>query len=140
MFKRFVEVGRVVLLKDGPDADKPAVIVEIVDHNRVMVDGPTTGVSRKVVSFRHVKLTDHTVAIPRGARTGTVKKFVTENETMEKFFETSVAKKIASKAVRVNLSDFDRFKVMVLKRQVFCKNQLYVHKDVKMCLFMLGSP
>lgn len=34
-FKRFVEVGRVVLLNDGPSAGKLATIVEIIDHNRV---------------------------------------------------------------------------------------------------------
>lgn len=35
MFKRFVEVGRVVLVNDGPSAGKLAVIAEIIDHNRV---------------------------------------------------------------------------------------------------------
>jgi hypothetical protein len=34
-FKRFVEVGRVVLLSEGPSAGKLATIVEIIDHNRV---------------------------------------------------------------------------------------------------------
>lgn len=34
-FKRFVEVGRVVLVNDGPSAGKIAVIAEIIDHNRV---------------------------------------------------------------------------------------------------------
>ncbi|KAG8863918.1 hypothetical protein FRC20_010461 [Serendipita sp. 405] len=34
-FKKFVETGRVVLLKGGPHAGKTAVIVEIIDHNRV---------------------------------------------------------------------------------------------------------
>jgi large subunit ribosomal protein L14e len=36
-FKRFVEVGRVVLLKSGPFDGKIATIVEIMDHNRVSV-------------------------------------------------------------------------------------------------------
>ncbi len=34
-FKRYVEVGRVVLVEEGPSAGKLAVIVEIIDHNRV---------------------------------------------------------------------------------------------------------
>ena len=34
-FKRFVEVGRVVLVNEGPSAGKLAVIAEIIDHNRV---------------------------------------------------------------------------------------------------------
>ncbi|EMH73394.1 60S ribosomal protein L14, putative, partial [Entamoeba histolytica HM-1:IMSS-B] len=50
VFSRFVEVGRVVLMKTGPFASKLAVIVEILDHNRVLVDGPQaiTGVPRQV--------------------------------------------------------------------------------------------
>lgn len=32
---RHVEVGRIVLIKDGPSAGKLAVIVEIIDHKRV---------------------------------------------------------------------------------------------------------
>ncbi|KAJ3340211.1 hypothetical protein HDU93_007301 [Gonapodya sp. JEL0774] len=35
LFQRLVEVGRVVLLNYGPDAGKLAVIVDIIDHNRV---------------------------------------------------------------------------------------------------------
>lgn len=34
-FKRYVEVGRVVLISDGPFEGKLATIVEIIDHNRV---------------------------------------------------------------------------------------------------------
>ncbi|KAG5458809.1 MAG: 60S ribosomal protein L14e, partial [Olpidium bornovanus] len=40
LFKRTVEVGRVVLLNHGPYAGKLAVIVEIIDHNRVGVFQP----------------------------------------------------------------------------------------------------
>lgn len=39
-FKRFVEVGRVVLVNDGPSQGKLAVIAEIIDHNRVRRLGP----------------------------------------------------------------------------------------------------
>jgi large subunit ribosomal protein L14e len=34
-FKRFVEVGRVVLINQGEFAGKLAAIVEIIDHNKV---------------------------------------------------------------------------------------------------------
>jgi large subunit ribosomal protein L14e len=43
-FKRFVEVGRVVLVNDGPQAGKLAAIVEIIDHARVR---GVNGVDRK---------------------------------------------------------------------------------------------
>lgn len=36
-FKRYVEVGRVVLVNKGEGEGKLATIVEIVDHNRVSI-------------------------------------------------------------------------------------------------------
>jgi hypothetical protein len=36
-YKRFVQIGRVVLVSFGPDAGKLAVIVNVLDHNRVRV-------------------------------------------------------------------------------------------------------
>lgn len=36
-FKRYVEVGRVVLINKGESEGKLAVIVEIVDHNKVSI-------------------------------------------------------------------------------------------------------
>lgn len=35
LYKRFAEVGRVVLIQYGPDVGKLATIVDIVDQNRV---------------------------------------------------------------------------------------------------------
>ena len=35
MFTRFVEVGRIVLINKGEHVGKIAVIVDILDHNRV---------------------------------------------------------------------------------------------------------
>lgn len=46
-FKRYVEVGRVVLLNEGPSAGKLATIVEIIDHNRVSDGAPNRGSRQK---------------------------------------------------------------------------------------------
>ena len=63
-FKRFVEVGRVVFAADGKEKGKIAAIVNVIDQNKVLIDGPTTGVSRQVNSqqscrFRAISLTRH---------------------------------------------------------------------------------
>ena len=48
-FKKFVEVGRVAVLGgEGPNQGKIAAIVNVIDQNRVLVDGPTSGVLRQV--------------------------------------------------------------------------------------------
>ena len=118
-FKRFVEVGRVVLVNYGPDAGKLATIIDILDQNKCLIDGPAeiTGVTRQVIPYKRVSLTDFTVKIQHSARQKTLKKAWAEADIMAKWEASSWAKKLASKKKRANLSDFDRFKVMVAKKQ-----------------------
>ena len=68
MFKRFVEVGRVVLINYGPLAGRLAVIVEIINTSKLLIDGPTTNVRRQEISTRRISLTDFIVEIPRGVK------------------------------------------------------------------------
>lgn len=39
VFTKFVQVGRAVYINQGPDAGKVGVIVNILNENRVQVDG-----------------------------------------------------------------------------------------------------
>jgi large subunit ribosomal protein L14e len=118
-FKRFVEVGRVVLINYGPDAGKLATIVDIVDQNKCLVDGPAelTGVTRHVIAYKRIALTDLTVKIERTSTQAVMKAAWDEAETLSKWEATSWAKKLSSKKKRADLSDFGRFKVMVAKKQ-----------------------
>ncbi|EST10200.1 Ribosomal protein L14 [Kalmanozyma brasiliensis GHG001] len=117
-FKRFVEVGRVVLVEEGVSAGQLAVIVEIIDHNRAIIDSPSTGVARQVFPFKHLTLTKLTVpGLPRGAGSTAVKKFFDKAEVAEKWSQSGWAKKRAAVKTRRSLSDFDRFNVMLLKKQ-----------------------
>merc|ERR1711934_1045847 len=116
---RFVEVGRVVLINYGPDEGKLATIIDIVDQNKCLIDGPSeiTGVSRQVISYSRIALTDHVVKIQRNAREKTLKKYWAEGDVMAKWEASSWAKKLASKKKRASLNDFGRFKVMVARKQ-----------------------
>lgn len=118
-FKRYMEVGRVVLINFGPEEGKLATVIDIVDQNKCLIDGPAslTGVSRQVISFTRVSLTDLTVKIQRNARQKTLIKAWTEGDIQAKWDNTSWARKLANRKKRANLSDFDRFKVMVAKKQ-----------------------
>lgn len=117
VFKRFMEVGRVVLVNYGPDAGKLATVIDVVDQNKCLIDGPNTGVVRQVISFKRIMLTDLTVKIQRNARKNTIIKAWTDGDTQAKWDASSWAKKLNKKRVRAGLSDFDRFKVMVAKKQ-----------------------
>lgn len=114
-----MEVGRVVLINYGPEEGKLATVIDIVDQNKCLIDGPAdlTGVSRQMISYTRVSLTDYTVRIQRNARQKSLKKAWAEGDILAKWEASSWAKKLASKKKRANLSDFGRFKVMVAKKQ-----------------------
>ncbi|KAF7783864.1 hypothetical protein Agabi119p4_29 [Agaricus bisporus var. burnettii] len=117
-FKRFVEVGRVVLVNDGPLAGKIAVIAEIIDHNRAIIDGPTSGIPRQAFPYKHLLLTPLKLTkLPRAAGTGIVRKLVEQEGIVEKWDKSAWAQKRVMKEKRRSLSDFGRFKVMLAKKQ-----------------------
>jgi len=116
LFVRFVQVGRVVRLLAGKDKDKIAVIVEIIDQHRVLIDGPTTGVSRRAIALRTVSLTPFKIKTTRGARTVTLSKDIAKKDFVSDWNKTTVARKVAAKAIRDNLTDFEKFKARHIRR------------------------
>jgi len=117
-FKRFVEVGRIVLLKSGPSAGSIAVITQVIDHNRAIIDGPTTGVPRQSYQYKHLTLTPICLTkLPRAASSGVVKKQLEKEAAVEKWNKSGWATKRAAAEQRRNLNDFARFKVLLAKKQ-----------------------
>ncbi|KFA77565.1 hypothetical protein S40288_05728 [Stachybotrys chartarum IBT 40288] len=120
---RLVEVGRVVLINgDHPFAGRLAAIVEIIDHKRVLVEGPSSdsefAVPRQSVPLSKVLLSQLSVeGLNRGARHASLKKQWDSSEIDSKWKETNWAKKREQIARRKGLTDFDRFKVLRLKKQ-----------------------
>ncbi|EPS36917.1 hypothetical protein H072_9497 [Dactylellina haptotyla CBS 200.50] len=81
-----------------------------------LVDSPH--VERQEVSLSHVSLTPQVInKLPRAARSGVVKKYWTEAGVDDTAASSTWAKKRASREKKRQLTDFERFKVMVLKKQ-----------------------
>ncbi|RUS26574.1 ribosomal protein L14-domain-containing protein, partial [Jimgerdemannia flammicorona] len=111
-------IGRVVYINFGENAGKLAVIIDIIDHNRALIDGPTTGVSRHAHAFRRLTLTPIVIKnLPRAAGQTTVKKFFENADVLGKWGKTAWAQKLANRTKRAKNSDFDRFKLAKLKKQ-----------------------
>ncbi|XP_068680699.1 large ribosomal subunit protein eL14-like [Montipora capricornis] len=127
VYKRLVEIGRVALINSGPDEGKLCVIVDVVDQNRALIDGPCTNVCRKALNFRYLSLTDFKVKIGPSAGSGPVKRAFEKGEILEKWEKTAWAKKLASRKKRASLTDFDRFKLKVAKQK---KNRM-IRAEVK---------
>ncbi len=99
----------------GEDSGKLAVIVDIIDHNRVLVEGPE--LARQALSFKRCTLTDLLVKIPRNVGTTYLQKAIKDQNLVGKWNKTTWAKKLVTRQVRANLTDFDRFKLSVVKKQ-----------------------
>lgn len=77
------------------------MIVEIIDHNRALIEGPATSVPRQAFPYRHLILTPYTLAkLPRAAGSGAVKKAFEKSGVSEKWEASAWAKKLAARQVR----------------------------------------
>lgn len=90
---------------------------------QVLVDGPSTEeqkiVPRHVLPLAHATLTHFTIPqLPRAAGTGPVKKLWAKNEIDGKWAKSSFSQRTDRSERRKNLSDFERFKVLRLRKQV----------------------
>ena len=117
MFTRFVEPGRLVRINYGANAGKIATIVDVVDLRRVVIDGPTTGVARQNIPIKWIALTDEVCDIQRGARVKTLKKALAAAKSVENFSKSAWAKKQAAKDAKAAMTDLDRFKVMLARKE-----------------------
>ena len=111
-----IEAGRVAYINFGEDYGKMIVIVDMVDMNRVLVDG-AGNFPRTIYPLKSVTLTKLRINILRGARTGTLIKAAKEFGLEEKWSNNAACQKLARYSARSKTTDFDRFKVMILRKQ-----------------------
>ncbi|MCJ1443896.1 MAG: hypothetical protein MMC23_004396 [Stictis urceolatum] len=117
---KLVELGRVVTFLQGEFKGRLAAIVEIIDHKRVLVDGPSpdSSVPRHSTPLSNVVLTPIVIPnLPRAIGHGPLKKAWEKHEVDSKWTESSAAKSKAKREKRRQLTDFERFKVMKLRKQ-----------------------
>ncbi|VEL11799.1 unnamed protein product [Protopolystoma xenopodis] len=116
-YKRFVQVGRVVYIAYGVHAKRIAIIVEIIDQNRVLIDGPCSNVPRRPINVKKLHMTKILCKLPHGCGTATVRKIWAKNKVDERWQRTVWARKLAKKALRAGLNDFERFIVMLARQK-----------------------
>jgi large subunit ribosomal protein L14e len=91
--------------------------------SQVLVDGPSekenASVPRHAISLSNLIITPLVIPkLPRGAGRGAVAKAWEKEGVESKWAESTWAKRRAQREKRRALSDFDRFKVLRLKKQV----------------------
>merc|ERR1719504_553859 len=95
-FTRFVQNGRVCLINYGPDEGKLVTIVDVIDQNRCVVYGPTSGVPRQVLGYKRLSLTDIKINIGRGTKAKTADAAWSSEDVEGQWAKTSWAKKLAA--------------------------------------------
>jgi large subunit ribosomal protein L14e len=90
---------------------------------QALIDGPSGKegaiVPRHAVQLDKVTMTPFVIPkLPRAAGSGPVQRLWEKNEIDQKWAESSWAKKKVTQDRRKSLGDFERFKVMRLKKQV----------------------
>lgn len=130
-----LELGRVVYINYGPQAGKIAVVVDIVNGTQIVVDGPGLGVERHVVSTRRLELTQFRIGdFAKGDKRGELRKKIESFGLEKRFASAGIGKRIAKQQKRASLSDFDRFRVHVLKRTLSKALRTHVNKNRKAIL------
>merc|ERR1711872_498314 len=97
--KKFVQIGRVVYIVDGKYKGRLAAIIDIIDTNRVLVDGPCSDVPRHAIELCEVQLTSFVIKIFRSQRSKLVRhKIVAKAVNIQDRLEKNIhrEKKIAA--------------------------------------------
>merc|ERR1711931_119881 len=110
-FKKFAQIGRVVYLIAGKYRGQLAVIVDIIDTNRALVEGPCNGVPRQEIKFCEMHLTAYLLKIGRSQKTKFLRAAWTKAKITEKFQASKWNKNLQKAALREKMNDFDRFKL-----------------------------
>ena len=130
-----LELGRVVYINYGPLSGRPAVVVDIVNGSKVVIDGPSLDVDRQVISTRRLELTRFKLgSFSKTDKRSQLQKKIEDFDLKKRFYSNGVGKRIAKQKKRASLGDFDRFKVMVLRRQLAKTMRTHVNKNRKMIL------
>eukprot|EP00997_Jenningsia_sp_PLL12_P010007 NODE_7109_length_473_cov_7.188679_g6293_i0.p1 GENE.NODE_7109_length_473_cov_7.188679_g6293_i0~~NODE_7109_length_473_cov_7.188679_g6293_i0.p1 ORF type:complete len:154 (-),score=26.77 NODE_7109_length_473_cov_7.188679_g6293_i0:11-406(-) len=116
VFRKFVEPGRVAYKNYARELHQLIVILEIVDHQRVLVQ-PLEGSDFRYIEFvKNFDLTEMVLKVNQNSTKDEVKEAVKEANVFEKFKETTVYKVEKQREMRRNLTDFERFKVRKFKK------------------------
>lgn len=115
--KHLVEIGRIAYIGYGRNSGKPCAIVDVIDQNRALIDGPCSKVARQPIRFKRLRLTKHKLNFDHSAPTRVVKREWEKEEITKKWKEGFQFKKLVADNRRKDLSDYGRFKVYKLKQK-----------------------
>merc|ERR1711953_633290 len=122
LFTRFVEPGRLVRVTYGEDIDKIAVIVDICNTRRVVIDGPTTNCPRQLITVRRIQLLPQKIDIPRRILSDALKAAMTKDSGIVNEAQNERCVKLRTGRVALQkMTDFERFKYELAVKKLKAK-------------------
>ena len=123
-FKRFLEVGRIIIINFGPDRGKIGIIVDLIDKNRSFIDG---WAGRQIINNKRITLTKTIVKINKNMTSQKIKAELNKNFYLFEKINQSLWFQKRFLSEKKNLfNDFDKFKYMIGKKNknlfIFNKN------------------
>ncbi|KFD49991.1 hypothetical protein M514_09084 [Trichuris suis] len=113
-FGLLAQIGRICYINDGRDKGKLCAIVNVIDGNHALIDGPE--VKRQAMNFKSLHLTRLRLKMTHEDKTKTVLKHWKEQGIDDKWMATKWARREKQRLIRASLNDFERYKVMKAKR------------------------
>lgn len=127
-----VSLGRVVYINFGEFSGKLAVITDIIDGKRVILANPVAGIKKHAISNRRIALTRFLIpAVTPTIRATDLKQAIEGYKLTDKFNASGLGKRIQKQNKRATLTDFERFKVQVLKKKLSKALRTHVNKNRK---------
>ena len=114
-FKRYVEIGRVALVKCGPLEGQLVVIVDVINMSKMLVDQPSKNFKRQVVHLRDTRVTDYKVEIGRMPDKSTLAGAAEDADYANLFASSAWGQKLAKRKAKAAMTDFQRYQKMASK-------------------------
>lgn len=111
--ERYVEIGRMVFLSFGPSHGKFGIIIDILDKNRCLIDGPS---GRQIVNSKRLKLSKIKIKIGRSINSRKINQILRSQGIIDLWECSKWAQKKKKKEKIQKMSDFEKFKYMLGKK------------------------
>ena len=107
------------MINYGQDYGKLCVVLNVINHSTVLVTGPQkfTGIKRQKINLKRLSVTDILINISVDQRDKLVEKAWVEEKVEDQWKDSEQSKRLKRAEKRANMTDFDRVKVLLAKRE-----------------------
>lgn len=112
-----IQIGRIAYINYGPDSQKLAIVRDFINTKKVIIDSPNGTVQRQVIPVKRLEPTKF--ILKNFTKDSDIREYKEKfQKATDLFSQSGKGKKILKQKLRQNLTDFERFKVMTLRRQL----------------------